>query len=1010
MPIQVDLVELLRRVARRTPNRTEADVQSDIQSLLLFGGLNLDDPQVRLESPAPGQRRIDVEIGRSVIEIKKDLSVGNVRTEAIEQLAGYVRDRTATFDQRYTGILTDGHVWELFHLDQSADELRAVSTLEINPDSPDPERVIAWLEAVLNTAEQLVPTPHEVERKLGADSPGFRLDLAELQSVYERCRNVPEIQLKRELWARLLASAFGTNFEDHDQLFIEHTYLVLSAEIIAHRVMGIDLVSGSVDAAALVGGAVFHEAGIGGVVDADFFDWPTSSDDGVRLVNGMTRRFSRFDWTVVEHDVLKVLYESVIDAETRHSLGEYYTPDWLAEHTVEQVVDDPLRQRVLDPACGSGTFLFWAIRRYLTAADAAGISNSDALDGLTQHVFGIDLHPVAVTLARVTYLLAIGADRLQDRGELTIPVYLGNSIQLGHSTSVLTPSGITVHTTDGAELFAQELRFPESIVSDGANFDRLIERLAAKAQDRPRGSRVPGIREEMKRHGVAPSDYEEIERSFQILCSLHDQHRNHIWGYYIRNLARPLEFTRGDSRMDRLVGNPPWLRYNAMHSQTQADFRTVAMDLGVWSKANLVTSQDLSATFVVRCTQLYLADNGQFGFVMPAAALSRGQYAGFRAASYPSASHQIGIRFSTPWEISGIDPDPFPVPGCVVFGTLVGREDSVDMPIVARWLGGRITHNHRRWGEVEGLITETYREVVVASDDYLSPYGALFRQGANLVPRVLLTTTQQATTALGGLAGRTSVISDRSSPEKPPWRDLPSLTGNIENQFLHPVYLGESLLPFRVRRGRTAVGPWDGEKLLSSNMPSLDAYPGLASWWRQAEQVFLTYRSASTKYDLNDQIDHMGKLASQFPLAPHRVVYTGRGAIITAARVEEAEAVVDHALYWSTCASIEEARYLCAVLNSAHLQSMVEEALSKGLFGGRNIHRAPFRLAWGEYEPENEIHRQLAACGEHGELVAAQVDVGTRGTSKARSTVRDALRDDGVAATIDTLVTELLAV
>ncbi len=46
---------------------------------------------------------------------------------------------------------------------------------------------------------------------------------------------------------------------------------------------------------------------------------------------------------------MKVLYESVIGAETRKSLGEYYTPDWLAEAVVEQTVTDPLTQRVLDP-------------------------------------------------------------------------------------------------------------------------------------------------------------------------------------------------------------------------------------------------------------------------------------------------------------------------------------------------------------------------------------------------------------------------------------------------------------------------------------------------------------------------------------------------------------------------------------------------------------------------------------------------------------------------------------
>ena len=55
------------------------------------------------------------------------------------------------------------------------------------------------------------------------------------------------------------------------------------------------------------------------------------------------------------------------------------------------------------------------MRRYLRAAAAAGTANADAVLGVLSHVTGVDVHPVAVTFARVTYLLAIGMDRLQAR-------------------------------------------------------------------------------------------------------------------------------------------------------------------------------------------------------------------------------------------------------------------------------------------------------------------------------------------------------------------------------------------------------------------------------------------------------------------------------------------------------------------------------------------------------------------------------------------------------------------
>lgn len=71
-------------------------------------------------------------------------------------------------------------------------------------------------------------------------------------------------------------------------------------------------------------------------------------DGGSAFVRTLARRLSRFVWDDVEHDVMKVLYESVIAPDTRHRLGECYTPDWLAASVVDETVTDPLGQRVLD--------------------------------------------------------------------------------------------------------------------------------------------------------------------------------------------------------------------------------------------------------------------------------------------------------------------------------------------------------------------------------------------------------------------------------------------------------------------------------------------------------------------------------------------------------------------------------------------------------------------------------------------------------------------------------------
>lgn len=180
---------------------------------------------------------------------------------------------------------------------------------------------------MLAIATRITPTPTEIVRRLGATSPAHDLDALELQALYEANRDMPEVRLKRQLWARLLTTALGTAFEDEDALFAEHTLLVASAEIIAHSVVGINPADPTIAARTLLEGGLFANAQVAGVVEGDFFDWVADVPGGDRFIRTLARRLSRFAWQSVEHDVMKVLYESVIGADTRHSLGEYYTPD-----------------------------------------------------------------------------------------------------------------------------------------------------------------------------------------------------------------------------------------------------------------------------------------------------------------------------------------------------------------------------------------------------------------------------------------------------------------------------------------------------------------------------------------------------------------------------------------------------------------------------------------------------------------------------------------------------------
>lgn len=1014
----IDLDALAKRLANRDAKRTEANVQSDLHALLLAAPLELEeedlrDDEVILEQQAGGGHRIDVEAGFCVFEVKRDLRKGNVRSDATKQLARYVRARSEQTLQRYVGVLLDGVEWNLFLLVDG--ELRSTSVFELDFTKPDVDGLCVWLEAVLGTVHKITPAPREIARRLGAESPAHALDFTELATLYQKNRHVSSVRLKRELWARLLTTAFGTGFTDSDELFVDHTLLVVTAEIIAHAVIGLDPTAEDVSAASLVSGQLFANAQVFGVVEPDFFDWIVEVSGGDRFVKTLARRLARFAWHEVEHDVLKVLYEGVISARQRKQLGEYYTPDWLAERVVDATVTQPLNQRVLDPACGSGTFLFHAIRHYLEATAVANIENNAALLGLTQKVIGMDIHPVAVTFARVTYLLAIGTARLASphRPALSVPVYLGDSIQWGQERTLFTANALIVPATDSGQLFATELRFPASAINNAGQFDLMVSELAELAsRGRSPKAPVPSLKALFKRYSVPETDQPLLSETFKTLCMLHDTGRNHIWGYYVRNLARPYWLAREPNKVDVLIGNPPWLAYRHMTPEMQKEFRLLSEERGLWAGATVATHQDLSALFILRAVERYLKVRGHFGFLVPLAALSRRQFAGFRTGKFELRNQQLTIRFAEAWDLHRVKPAFFPVPACAVFGTRADDGVAVPLPSAAQVWQGRLPQANVRWEQAKPFIELGGRDV--RRTDELnaagnSPYRVRFSQGAIVVPRYLFIVEEKPAGPLGAGAGRIGVRSRRSANEKAPWKSMPSLDGSVDRQFVRPLHVGDTLLPYRLLQPLQAIIPWDGTRLLRT-AEQRAMYPGLADWWTRAENAWNEGKSKNSKLTLLDQLDYRNKLTNQLPLVrgTYRVVYNKSGMYLAAAIVRD-DGIIDHKLYWGSVTSLDEARYLVAILNSVIMTERLRPLQARGEHNPRDYDMYVWQMPVPLFDPVDARHVRLAQLAELAEKIAVSVPIdGARRFETQRRIIREAIAASDTGRAIEDEVATLL--
>ena len=829
--------------------------------------------------------------------------------------------------------------------------------------------------------------------------------------------------MSAEAQARL--SKVGVGPEEMDDLFVRHTYLSAVIGMVVQASFGIDIrrLAETDPADLLQGRELYRATGLQGVLESDFFAWPNEVG-GKPLLQTLARRVARFDWTEAPPDTAATLYESVIPAEERRQLGEYYTPAWLARAMMRELVDDPLNQRVLDPACGSGTFVAEAVSHFIAAAAAANWKPGDVLNRLREAVTGIDVHPVAVHLARAAWTLAArpainDASAAGFDASLSIPVYLGDALQLRFRTGdMFAEHNIMVQVEDEENT---ELVFPVSLVERAEAFDALMGDVSASIE---RGD-DPFLALD-DNHIDDSAERQVIGNTIATMKRLHDKGRNHIWAYYARNMVRPVVLSR--SKVDVVIGNPPWINYN----QTADILRDELLNLsrntyGIWAGGRYATHQDVAGLFFVRSADLYLKDGGVIGFVLPHSALQAGQYSKWRSGQWrarksgPSVS--VDFTLKPAWDLEQLKPNSFfPIPASVAFARKLSQDVS-GKPLagsVERWRGTAGAEDVRR--ETAG-ITDTG-----AAGE--SPYGGYSRQGATIVPRCFFYVNETENTAVVQAAPTITVNPRRGSQDKVPWKDLDltAITGQtVENRHLFDVHLGETIAPYVALEPLKVLLPLKREDVA---IPTDDDGPGgirlgglerrMRERWQTVSRLWEDNKALANSLNLLERLDYVHNLSAQLEWQHDsndrqvRVVYTKAGEP-TAALLEGSATLVDHLLYWIPCRTIDEANYLLAIINSDALQEGVRPLMSKGQFGARDLHKHLWKLPIPEFDPAEELHAAVAEAGATAAAVAkAKLDQlreqrGDRLTiTIARRELRMWLRESIEGRAVEEVVRELL--
>ena len=100
-------------------------------------------------------------------------------------------------------------------------------------------------------------------------------------------------------------------------------------------------------------------------------------------------------------------------------------------------------------------------------------TTSEIFGKLRDSVIGIDIHPVAVHLARAAYVLAArSAIEAASYTSITVPIYMGDALQLRYrSGDLFAEREITIQVNDDENT---ELAFPVSLIERPETFDALM--------------------------------------------------------------------------------------------------------------------------------------------------------------------------------------------------------------------------------------------------------------------------------------------------------------------------------------------------------------------------------------------------------------------------------------------------------------------------------------------------------------------------------------------------------
>jgi SAM-dependent methyltransferase len=913
---------------------------------------------------------------------------------------------------------------------------------------PIDEASVDWLLYSLQFFHRRALEPRGLAEVFGPDT-----DIASrtVNALYHRLLTTenPRVEMFFAQWDMIFGVVYGQELERGDiaakelaklyriddepdlkkLLFGIHTYYVLLMKLLAAEL--ISLQEGSwfssftaeIEAATdaivhdkieyLENGGLFAQFKIVNFLEGDFFRWYLDVWDAdlardIRHIAIELQQFEPATATIdpdATRDLLKKLYQYLLPRRVRHDLGEYYTPDWLAERLIRQLgYDGNPDKRVLDPACGSGTFLALCLRKAFDYADRYLIRPDELVSKLLTNITGFDLNPLAVIAARTNFLLGLGT-LIRHAPRIEIPVYFCDSI--------ITPSEYTeelfahakvsdrrVDTAKGTFSFPGEVIEKEKIetvcalVEESVQVKRTREQFSAK----------------LRQKIVDLSSHAEklLGEIFEKIASLNRDRKNGIWARFLKNQFAPVFV--GSQTFDFVLGNPPWVNWQNLSDSYREKTWQLWEDYGLFSLGPNAArhgggKKDLAMLFTYVCIDNYLKNNGRLGFIITQTLFkSKGAGDGFRRFRLGNREHFRVLQVDDFTEFQ-----PF--------------EGATNRTAVATFQKGRRTTypaEYAFWRKkerksrvnldgdldevLENIGPKQWKAEPVEKDESTSPWITARPQALRAMHKAIGTSRYRAYEGAntGGLSGAywlniTAKNSDGSilveNLHDEGKIDVPAVEQSIEAEYVYPLLRGRDLQRWRARSAAHLLMVQDVSLRRGIDEGPLKQGHPLTYKYLQRFESQLVKRAAFRKYFCKEVGKGSRKKLvpcapfyslyniGEYTVAPSKVCWREQAqfftcAVVDSASVADTEKVIipDHKLMFVPLQHADEAHYVCAMLNSSIATLIVK---SYGVETQTSTHVLK-HVKLPQFDRNSPVHRELSELSERAHDVAGRQDDSSR--------------------------------